>query len=173
MTVRKLKLSDETAFFAAIAKWPKDIGFHLAIWYREGISFSDYLNLLDERERGENLEPSMVPMTLLFGFINDEIVGRVSLRHRLNENLLRSGGNVGYGVLPAFRGQGIATSLLKEILLVARARGLDRVLLTCDDSNSASIKTIEKCDGILENVIDLPTEDGIIKERRYWIELES
>jgi predicted acetyltransferase len=46
--------------------------------------------------------------------------------------------------------------------------GLDRVLLTCDDDNVGSIRTIEKNGGVLENVITGP--DLARPTRRYWIE---
>ena len=47
---------------------------------------------------------------------------------------------------------------------------LTRVLLTCDDDNVGSIKTIEKNGGVLENVVDVP---GAGKpKRRYWIQLD-
>jgi predicted acetyltransferase len=39
--------------------------------------------------------------------------------------------------------------------------------MTCDDDNIGSIKTIEKCGGILENVVSGP--DLPKPKRRYWI----
>jgi predicted acetyltransferase len=54
---------------------------------------------------------------------------------------------------------------LRAVLPNARALGLDRVLVTCDDENLASARTIERCGGVLEEVRD--TELG--HTRRYWI----
>ena len=49
--------------------------------------------------------------------------------------------------------------------------GIDRVLVTCDDDNVGSIRTIEKNGGVLENVISGPE---IAKAtRRYWIEART
>jgi predicted acetyltransferase len=45
--------------------------------------------------------------------------------------------------------------------------GLDRVLVTCDDGNVASARTVEANGGRLEGVRD--TDSG--PKRRYWIEL--
>lgn len=67
---------------------------------------SRYLEILDEREQGVNLPPGHVPSTFLFGFEGDRIVGRVSIRHVLNDFLLRVGGHIGYAVLPEFRRRG-------------------------------------------------------------------
>ena len=49
----------------------------------------------------------------------------------------------------------------------AQARGMQRILITCDDANLASARTIERNGGVLENVCD--TELG--RTRRYWITL--
>ena len=46
--------------------------------------------------------------------------------------------------------------------------GLTQVLVTCDDDNIGSIKTIEKAGGVLENVVDGP--DLVKPKRRYWIQ---
>jgi len=45
------------------------------------------------------------------------------------------------------------------------------VLVTCDQDNIGSIKTIEKCGGILENVVTLP--DLRAPKHRYWIDTEG
>jgi predicted acetyltransferase len=55
-------------------------------------------------------------------------------------------------------------------LHIAREKcGVRRILVTCDDDNIGSIRTIEKNGGILENVIKGPDLDK--PKRRYWIEL--
>jgi predicted acetyltransferase len=71
-------------------------------------------------------------------------------------------------VRPAFRGRGYATAILGESLRVARALGLTRVLLICDDANIASRRTIESCGGVLERV---DTSGEASPTRRYWIDL--
>ena len=71
--------------------------------------FSRYLEVLAEQERGANLPPNHVPSTFLFAFVARRIVGRVSIRHSLNEFLARVGGHIGYVVVPEFRRLGYAT----------------------------------------------------------------
>ena len=142
---------------------------HFLHHYEEGMSLSRYLEDLEEREQGINLPPNHVPSTFLFAFISDRIVGRVAIRHRLNDFLQRVGGHIGYVVVPEFRRQGHATSILRLALRLAHEkRGLDHVLLTCDDDNIGSIKAIENNGGVLENVI---RRAGSYKpKRRYWID---
>lgn len=100
---------------------------------------------------------------------DDTYLGSIALRHVLTDFLLRAGGQVGYGIRPSARGRGLAAWALQAVLPEARALGIDRVLVTCDDTNLASARTIEKSGGVLEDVRD--TELG--RTRRYWIQLLS
>jgi len=139
-------------------------------YYEEGMSLARYVAVLEERQRGVNLPPNHVPSTFLFAFKGDRIVGRVSIRHALSDALLRVGGHIGYVVVPEFRRQGHATAILRLALRFAHERlGLDRVLLTCDDDNVGSIKTIERNGGVLEEIVSGRDVDD--RKRRYWIEL--
>jgi predicted acetyltransferase len=138
-------------------------------FYDEGMSFARYLEILAQQARGENLPPHAVPSTFLFAFAASRIVGRVSIRHELNDFLLRVGGHIGYVVVPEFRRRGYATAILRRSLEIAHhTLGIHRVLVTCDDDNIGSIRTIEKNGGVLEDVVtgaDLATP-----KRRYWID---
>ena len=139
--------------------------------YTEGMSFGRYLEVLAEQEQGIDLPSAHVPETFLFAFVGSRIVGRTSIRHSLNEYLERMGGHIGYVVVPEFRRQGYATVILQLSLQIAREKcgGVSRVLVTCDDDNVGSIRTIEKNGGILENVV---SGQGLDKpKRRYWIDL--
>ena len=95
------------------------------------------------------------------------LLGAISLRHHLNDDLLHRGGHIGYGIRPSARGQGLATWALGAVLEPARALGLERVLVTCNDDNAASARTIERNGGVLEDVRD----HELGRFRRYWISL--
>ncbi|WP_327308824.1 GNAT family N-acetyltransferase [Streptomyces sp. NBC_01298] len=97
----------------------------------------------------------------------DEYLGAIDLRHHLNGFLLDAGGHIGYSVRPSARRRGLATWALGEVKYEARLLGIDRVLLTCDPGNQASIRTIEGQGGVLEDV----RETLIGPKRRYWIDL--
>lgn len=94
-------------------------------------------------------------------------LGTITLRHKLTDFLLRAGGHIGYGIRPSARGRGVATWALRSVLPHASALGLERVLVTCDDTNRASARVIMKAGGVLEDV--RPTELGLT--HRYWITL--
>lgn len=110
-----------------------------------------------------------VPGTAFF-FVDGEgeILGFLDLRHRLNANLEKCGGHIGYGLRPSARGKGLAPKMLALGLEEARARGIQRVLLTCDKANLPSAATIRRCGGVLAD--ELPCEEGGLTQR-YWIEL--
>lgn len=90
-----------------------------------------------------------------------EILGFLAIRHRLNRFLFDQGGHIGYSVRPSARRQGIASAALELGLAEARGLGIDPVLVTCDEDNAASRRTIENSGGQYENTVD--------GKRRYWI----
>ncbi|MBN2509032.1 MAG: GNAT family N-acetyltransferase [Spirochaetales bacterium] len=107
-----------------------------------------------------------VPSTLFF-LIDEQnkVCGAIHLRHELNERLKQNGGHIGYGIRPSERHKGYGTEMLSLLLEKIWVDGYERVLITCDDDNIASAKTIAKNGGIL---FDKPMFEGILT-RRYWI----
>ena len=93
---------------------------------------------------------------------DQEVVGFLAVRHSLTAWLLEEGGHIGYSVRPARRGQGHASRALALGVLRCAELGIDRVLVTCDDDNVASARTIERNGGVHED-----TRNG---KRRYWID---
>lgn len=126
------------------------------------------------RKLGDSNRPSglAVPKTHLWA-VDDQnrFVGRISLHHELNDALRVEGGHIGYDTVPSFRGRGVATEMLRQALPLARAVGLTAVLLTCDDTNAASIRVIEKNGGTLqETKVIHPARP---RKRYYWIALSD
>jgi predicted acetyltransferase len=168
LELRLPRLDEEPEFLrahrATTPEWPTFLHD-----YHDGMPFAQYLEGLEQQATGKYLPPGHVPSTFLFAFDGPRIVGRVAIRHALNDFLLRVGGHVGYVVVPEFRRQGYATAILRHALEIARQRlGLTRVLATCDEDNIGSIRTIEKNGGVLENVVTGP--DLNTPKRRYWID---
>lgn len=91
----------------------------------------------------------------------DEVVGFLAVRHRLNAFLLEEGGHIGYSVRPPRRREGHATRALGLALGRAAALGIEQALVTCDEHNAASRRTIELNGGVHED-----TRHG---NRRYWV----
>ena len=107
----------------------------------------------------------------LYWVVDDgEVVGFLSFRHELNGWLREAGGHIGYSVRASRRRQGYASAALRLGLDRAREIGLDRVMVTCDDDNVGSFRTIEGAGGVLQDVSD-QSERGHAMLRRYWIAL--
>ena len=168
MLLRRLTESDADAFVRAHrATTPTYPTF--ARSFEAELSFSDYLARLSDYEQGYNLPEGHVSSTMYWGFIGSEVVGRLMLRHHLNDVLRKSGGHIGYVVVPEFRGRGIATHMLQLALPRALKRDIAKLLITCDEDNTASRRVIEKCGGVLEGTSIRP-ENGV-SQCRYWISL--
>ena len=99
--------------------------------------------------------------TYLWIVDDDEVVGRISLRHTLTPWLLEVGGHIGYAVRPSARRRGHASAALGLMLGVASERGMDPVLVTCDDDNTGSRRVIEANGGVLEDVRN--------RKMRFWV----
>ncbi|PWD52299.1 GNAT family N-acetyltransferase [Serinibacter arcticus] len=116
---------------------------------------------------GVDLPPGRVRSDFLVAEVDGVLVGRVSVRHELNAYLLAVGGHVGYAVAPEHRRRGYASRMLQLSVERLGDLGVARVLVTCDDDNEGSAAVIERCGGVLEDVVS--GDDGVVK-RRYWID---
>lgn len=113
--------------------------------------------------------PGLVPETTYWAILNNEVVGRISLRHFLNDNLKEFGGHIGYEVRPSQRRKGIATTMLKLLLATPRAQSIGELLLTCAPFNIGSNKTILSNGGVLKETRYV--EKWQRDTNYYWIKL--
>ena len=131
------------------------------------VSWSDCLRTLENYRHGVELPEGRVPATILATTVDRVLVGRISICHDLNDFLANFGGHIGYCVRPACRQRGFASEMLRQGLVIARAQGIDRVLVTCDENNLPSARVIERNGGVLE---DVRTDPNGQPTRRYWID---
>lgn len=166
LVLRALAPTDEAAARAAHAALAPE-GFDFLLGADRADSWAAYLRCLEDERAGVDLPDGWVPATFLVADVDGALVGRVSVRHRLNDALSLVGGHVGYAVLPAHRRRGYATAMLRGALAVACSVGVEQALVTCDDDNTGSIRTIERCGGVLQDVVEVPGDD--VMKRRYLV----
>ena len=167
LRLRPLRLEDRDAAIAGHRAMITE-HFPLLLGWSDDLDWAEYLRTIDEISRSTAVSADRVPATLLAADVDGTLVGRASIRFALNDWLALRGGHIGYGVLAEHRRQGYATEILRQALVVARSHGVERVLITCDDTNDASAAVIERCGGTLERVV--PASDGDVEFRRYWID---
>ncbi|MDH5673051.1 MAG: GNAT family N-acetyltransferase [Myxococcales bacterium] len=169
LVLRELQGGDREALCMAVEEFRhSDPGWMFAFHFDPNADFDAYVRQVANWKRGRDMPTPFVPNTFLVGVVGAKIVGRLSLRHELNDALRQDGGHVGYGVVASERGKGYARRLLELSLPLARAVGLPRIMLSCDDDNLPSSRTIEACGGVLQDRVS--SGRGVLK-RRYWIEL--
>lgn len=107
-----------------------------------GLTFDEYKEWLIVKQRDSEQEGIVdgwkVPSTTFWLYADGIPVGFGSVRHFLTETLRKAGGNIGYGIAPAFRGKGYGKELLRLLLNEAKEMGIDKVLVTILLDNIAS-----------------------------------
>ena len=146
ITLRPVAVGDENVVRSANEEMAAE-GFTFALGLKNITDFADYLQELDDRRQDRGEKNGAVPETFLLAEAGGVVVGRLSLRHTLDDRLREKGGHIGFGVLPGHRRRGYATQILREALSLAREIGLQRVLITCSQHNLGSRSVIEALGG--------------------------
>ena len=115
-----------------------------------GLPASEYSDWVEKIQRNAFSGDEQWGKSLLYlCFENNKLIGLLSIRYELPENLTEKYGDIGYGVRPSERNKGYATTMLRYALSVCKEKGMDEVLLGCYRDNLASATTIKKNGGVL------------------------
>jgi len=169
LVLRELTAADEAAFLAGLDAFAGESPRRYSFLWTPQMSYAAMLERLRKDRLGEDLPEGRVPHTMLYGFVDGQIIGRVSVRHCLNDWLRARGGHIGYAVAPGFRRRGYATAMFRQALDYCRSLGLDQVMITCDDDNVASWKILERAGAVLEETFFDAEDDALA--RRYGLTL--
>ena len=74
---------------------------------------------------------------------NGKFIGEFELRMEFPEKVMLDIGSIGYAVRVSEQGKGYGKAILRLGLELAKHHGMDRVLLTINDENKASIHVCE------------------------------
>ena len=133
--------------------------------------FATFVQELNERPDGKHLPAGFVPESIYWLVDGEEYIGRLSIRHKLNDHLLKIGGHIGYDIRPSKRSRGYGTAILRLGLPKAKELHVERALLTCNENNVASLKIIRKAGGVLES--KAPNPEAGPDKMRFWIDLTA
>lgn len=138
--------------------------------YLENYTYEEWLNEI--KQQRINVSKDIVPASTYFLMdMDDNIIGMTNIRHTLNDKLYFHGGNIGYSIRPTQRGKGYGKVILYLALEKCKSLGLKEVLITAEDTNVPSYKTIEALGGVLENKVLDKDKDKYF--RRYWINVDK
>ena len=133
--------------------------------------FKDFLIELKHNKNMKLYKPHLVNQsTFILVDENGHIYGGTNIRHELNDNLLKHGGNIGYSIRPSERGKGYAKLMLKLSIEKCKELKIAKVLITCREENKASARVIETNGGIYESSLYIDEKNATY--RRYWIEIK-
>ncbi|NQZ13415.1 MAG: GNAT family N-acetyltransferase [Alphaproteobacteria bacterium] len=108
-----------------------------------------------------------VPETVVWMIKDEQYLGTVDIRHRLNWHLEKWGGHVHFVIRPSMRGKGFGTKMLRKAMPIINYLGIDEALLTVAPDNEWAIEIIETCGGKFED--ETTATDKFPAMRRYWL----
>ena len=133
---------------------------------------SAWLEHINAIAKGRGLEAGRVPSStfICMRSSDNKMLGICNIRHSLDQPyLLNQIGHIGYSIRPSQRRKGYAKEQLRLALMEAGKLGISKVLVTCDENNLASEKTILANGGLYEN--DFYNQADNKTTKRFWIEV--
>ncbi len=152
ISFREVSLQDgykEYEFFSNI-EIENENGFYI----KKANDFVEFREILKDLVKDKNIAftEQRVPQIVYWVVLNDDIIGIVKVRKRINENLKKLGGHIGYYILKKYRNKGYGKELLKRELDLFDDN--TTIVITCSKYNLASQKVIEYNNGILIEILN-------------------
>ena len=95
-----------------------------------------------------------VPQSVYWLYLDEQPIGYGKVRHFLTDSLREAGGHIGLSIHPEFRGNGYGKAFLSLLKDECRLLGMEELLCTIRNENTASIQMALACDGVLDRVTD-------------------
>ncbi|MCB9973638.1 MAG: GNAT family N-acetyltransferase [Rhodospirillales bacterium] len=135
--------------------------------------FENYVKELNKRKsvnyRNYPDWVEIVPDTILWLVKNEEYLGSIKIRHRLNWHLKKWGGNVSFIVRPDKRLMGYGQKMFRKALPCLHVLDVNPALMTVTPDNKIARHIIEKFGAVFED--ELPETDSFPHVLRYWLKV--
>lgn len=99
-----------------------------------------------------------------------EVIGYCDLRIGHNDKIY-VGGNIGYGINEAYRGNHYAAKACRLLFKLAKKHGLTYLIITCVPENIASAKTCEAAGGRFLEIVDIPEDNEMYAEGKRKVKM--
>jgi predicted acetyltransferase len=114
-------------------------------------TYAEFLKKHDDASKGIGLNPSQVPQTVYWAYLDGLPIGMAKLRQcGFDEPIAQSDGHIGISIRPSQRKKGYGTALATALLQKAKETGISQIVATINKDNRGSIRTIKKNGGILD-----------------------
>lgn len=122
-------------------------------------SYEEWLFAVTRNTNAETVDEDWVVTDTFFAVRQEDgkIIGIIDLRHTLND-FLKNFGNCGYSVRPSERSKGYATEMLRQLICLAKAAGMENLHLSVEKTNVPSVRVIQKNGGIYERSFEYEGE---------------
>ena len=140
----------------------------------DGYSFEEALDRClkkEDEDYAKSINKCPGKTFLLIREKDNRIVGTINIRWNLDEEMLKFGGHIGYGIRPTERRKGYNKLNLYMGLIEEQKLGVKRVMIDCAVDNIGSNKTIKALGGILERCEIDPYDN--VETNVYWINVDD
>lgn len=138
------------------------------------ISTDEITLKISQKHQGDD---ELLPFYYYDIIVGNNIVGKISIRIGNNYHSYYNG-HIGYEIDKEYRGNNYSYKACKLVLQVAKAHDMGELILTCDESNIASYKIIEKLGAELIEIVKPPKDyfayrENMEKQRIYKLQLSE
>lgn len=165
MELRKLSPDDGPEIYEMLQAIPKNENGLTN--NAHGMTFDEYKYWLvkkqQESEQTGLVDGWKVPSTTYWLYADGVPVGFGTVRYFLTDALKKVGGNIGYGIVPEYRGKGYGKELLRLLLQKAREAGVEKALLTIRADNLPSLAVAMANGGVVTEKTD----------ERIWVWIDT
>ena len=154
--IRQLSIEDGQDIYKMLKRiGPSENHFQNPVHHMSYNQYKEWLIEQDNWSKEIGLPKGYAGQTSFWMYVEGRPVAFGKIRHSLNENSRKVGGNIGYAVDPLERGKGYATLFLSELIHLANMMGIEEILLSVEKYNYASKRVIEKNGGYVFNENEL------------------